>query len=63
MLFLCVKGPEVGVAHSFSILAAYLTTYSPLQHFQVPTAVRLGEAGVHEATEVGVREEGMERRR
>ena len=46
------------------ILAAYLATYSPLQHFQLPTAIRLGEAaaGGHEATEVRVREEGMERR-
>jgi len=37
--------------------------HSPLQHFQLPTAIRLGEAGGHEATEVLVREEGMERRR
>ena len=64
MLFLSVQGLEVGVAHSSSILAAYLATYSPLQHFQLPTAIRLGEAaaGGHEATEVRVREEGMERR-
>ena len=41
-----------------------LAMYSPLQHFQLPTAIRLGEAaaGGHEATEVRVREEGMERR-